>query len=72
VSPHFVDRFIRDLTNEYRLGLTKSGQGARIEAFYRAVPSFVVPGGSEDVLIDLGVREALKISAQAEKAKAKL
>lgn len=51
------------------LGLTKTGQGARIESFYRAVPSFVVPGGSEDVLIDLGVREALKLHKQAEKKK---
>ena len=54
------------------LGLTKTGQGARIEAFYRAVPSFTVPGGSEDVLIDLGVREALKLHKQAEKLKAKI
>jgi alkylation response protein AidB-like acyl-CoA dehydrogenase len=51
------------------LGLTKTGQGARIESFYRAVPSFVVPGGSEDVLIDLGVREALKLHKMAEKGK---
>lgn len=55
-----------------RLGLTKTGQGARIESFYRSVPSFVVPGGSEDVLIDLGVREALKLHMLAEKEKAKL
>lgn len=26
------------------LGLTKTGQGARVEAFYRSVPSLVVPG----------------------------
>ncbi|KAF2833915.1 acyl-CoA dehydrogenase-like protein [Ophiobolus disseminans] len=51
------------------LGLTKTGQGARIESFYRAVPSFVVPGGSEDVLIDLGVREALKLHGLAQKGK---
>ncbi|KAH8658463.1 acyl-CoA dehydrogenase-like protein [Xylariales sp. PMI_506] len=44
------------------LGLTKTGQGARVEAFSRAVKGFIVPGGSEDVLIDLGVREALKLS----------
>jgi hypothetical protein len=31
-----------------------------------------VPGGSEDVLIDLGVREALKLHKQAEKLKAKI
>ena len=54
------------------LGLTKTGQGTRIEAFYRAVPSYTVPGGSEDVLIDLGVREALKLHKQAEKLKAKI
>jgi hypothetical protein len=60
------------LTGTYRLGLTKTGQGARIEAFYRGVPSFVVPGGSEDVLIDLGVREALKLSRQREKARSQL
>ncbi|KAF1928616.1 acyl-CoA dehydrogenase NM domain-like protein, partial [Didymella exigua CBS 183.55] len=54
------------------LGLTKTGQGARIEAFYRAVPSYTVPGGSEDVLIDLGVREALKLHKQASKLKAKI
>jgi alkylation response protein AidB-like acyl-CoA dehydrogenase len=53
------------------LGLTKTGQGARIESFYRAVPSFVVPGGSEDVLIDLGVREAVKLHRMAEKGKGK-
>ena len=29
-------------------------------------------GGSEDVLIDLGVREALKLHRHVEKAKAKL
>ncbi|KAK3201561.1 hypothetical protein GRF29_185g1339457 [Pseudopithomyces chartarum] len=54
------------------LGLTKTGQGARIEAFYRSVPSLVVPGGSEDVLIDLGVREALKLHRHLEKAKTRL
>jgi hypothetical protein len=53
------------------LGLTKTGQGARIESFYRAVPSFVVPGGSEDVLIDLGVREALKLHRQTSKLQSK-
>lgn len=65
---------LRDCANAnfFRLGLTKTGQGARIESFYRGVPSFVVPGGSEDVLIDLGVREALKLHKQAEKAKSKL
>jgi hypothetical protein len=34
------------IANGDRLGLTKTGQGSRIESFYRAVPSFVVPGRS--------------------------
>ena len=29
---------------ENRLGLTKSGQGARIEALARSMPTLIVPG----------------------------
>lgn len=39
---------------------------------YRAVPSFVVPDGSEDVLIVLGVREALKVYDRGKKLGAKV
>lgn len=31
-------------TNMIRLGLTKSGQGARIEAVARSIPTLIVPG----------------------------
>jgi len=54
------------------LGLTRSGQGARVEAFSRAVKGFIVPGGSEDVMIDLGVREAIKLSKRMEKKASKI
>ncbi|KAG5297309.1 long-chain specific acyl-CoA dehydrogenase [Histoplasma ohiense] len=54
------------------LGLTKTGQGSRIEAISRSTHSLIVPGGSEDVLIDLGVREALKLSAAKVKKGAKM
>jgi len=50
------------------LGLTKTGQGARIEAISRGASSLIVPGGSEDVMLDLGVREAIKLSNKAAKA----
>lgn len=65
------------VANEYvkimgGLGVTRTGQGARVEAFFRSMPGLIVPGGPEDVLIDFGVREALKLSGQAEKTKAKL
>lgn len=64
--------------------MTKTGQGARIEAISRGANAFLVPGksfklydrvwlidagGSEDILLDLGVREALKLSFKAEKAR---
>ncbi|KAH8808108.1 long-chain specific acyl-CoA dehydrogenase [Xylogone sp. PMI_703] len=47
------------------LGLTKTGQGARIEGIARGIHTLIVPGGSEDVLLDLGVREAVKLSKLA-------
>ncbi|KAK2735667.1 hypothetical protein FQN55_002029 [Onygenales sp. PD_40] len=54
------------------LGLTKTGQGSRIEQISRGTHTFIVPGGSEDVLIDLGVREALKLTMIKAKKGAKL
>jgi len=54
------------------LGLTRTGQGARVEAFSRAVKGFIVPGGSEDVMIDLGVREAIKLSKRMAKKTSKI
>lgn len=41
-------------------GLTRSGRGELVERIYRDVPGAVVPGGSEDVLLDLGIRELVK------------
>ncbi|SPO28124.1 related to acyl-CoA dehydrogenase [Ustilago trichophora] len=43
------------------MGLTKGGTGERIERIYREVKALTVPGGSEDVMIDLGVRQQLKL-----------
>ncbi|KAF3940511.1 hypothetical protein ABW19_dt0206927 [Dactylella cylindrospora] len=42
-------------------GLTRSGQGEMVEKIYREVNTIRVPGGSEDVLLDLGVRQLVKI-----------
>ncbi|KAF1972865.1 short-chain specific acyl-CoA dehydrogenase mitochondrial precursor [Bimuria novae-zelandiae CBS 107.79] len=41
-------------------GYTKSGQGELIERIYREVPGIRIPGGSEDVMMDLGVRQLVK------------
>ncbi|KAK6358943.1 hypothetical protein TWF696_000117 [Orbilia brochopaga] len=42
-------------------GLTRTGQGEVVEKIYREVNNVRVPGGSEDVLLDLGVRQLVKI-----------
>ncbi|KAF7587676.1 hypothetical protein BBP40_006861 [Aspergillus hancockii] len=42
-------------------GFTQSGMGEVVEAIYRDVPGARIPGGSEDVLLDLSVRQLVKI-----------
>ncbi|GAB0134471.1 hypothetical protein EsDP_00002841 [Epichloe bromicola] len=42
-------------------GFTAAGQGALVEAIYRDVAGARIPGGSEDVLLDLAVRQLVKI-----------
>jgi len=41
-------------------GITASGMGAHIEHYHRTVPFDALLGGSEDVLADLGVRQAMR------------
>ncbi|KAH9926830.1 acyl-CoA dehydrogenase/oxidase [Amylocystis lapponica] len=41
-------------------GITKTGMGRAIEHLHRVVPFDALLGGAEDVLADLGVRQALK------------
>ncbi|EST08002.1 Acyl-CoA dehydrogenase/oxidase, N-terminal [Kalmanozyma brasiliensis GHG001] len=43
------------------MGLTVGGTGERIERIYREVKGMTIPGGSEDVMLDLGVRQQLKL-----------
>jgi len=41
-------------------GYTRSGEGERVERLYREVRAYAIPGGSEEILLDLGVRQAMK------------
>jgi len=41
-------------------GFTKGGQGQLVERIYREVPGAKIPGGSEDILLDLAVRQLVK------------
>ncbi|KAI7874125.1 acyl-CoA dehydrogenase NM domain-like protein [Lichtheimia hyalospora FSU 10163] len=42
------------------LAYTRGGQAERVERGTREVRAFTVPGGSEEIMLDLGVRQALK------------
>jgi alkylation response protein AidB-like acyl-CoA dehydrogenase len=39
---------------------TRSGLGEKVERLYRDVGAYAIPGGSEEILLDLSVRQALK------------
>lgn len=56
------------------LGITKGqgGRGERIERLYREVHMLTIPGGAEAVLLDLGVREEVKIINNKKNAKGRL
>merc|ERR1719272_24663 len=47
------------------LGYTRGGQGEKVERLNREVRAMAVPGGSEQVMLDLGVRQASKLSQMA-------
>ncbi|KAL2913410.1 hypothetical protein HK105_207022 [Polyrhizophydium stewartii] len=50
------------------LAFTRGGQGEKVERLYREVRAYAIPGGSEEIMLDLGVRQSLKV-AQMLKAK---
>jgi alkylation response protein AidB-like acyl-CoA dehydrogenase len=42
------------------LGLTRGGRGERLERIWRDVKAITIPGGSEDILLDLSIRRAIR------------
>jgi len=42
------------------LAYTRGGQGQKIERLYREVRAYALGGGSEEILLDLGIRQAVK------------
>ncbi|KAJ3385848.1 hypothetical protein HDU92_002833 [Lobulomyces angularis] len=44
------------------IAYTKGGVGEKIERIYREVRGAAIPGGSEEIMLDLGMKQALKIS----------
>ncbi|KAJ3104569.1 hypothetical protein HDU97_009081 [Phlyctochytrium planicorne] len=44
------------------LSYSRGGQGERIERLYREVRAYAIPGGSEEIMLDLGIRQSLKVA----------
>ena len=47
----------------------RGGQGERVERMYREVRAMAIPGGSEEILLDLSVRQELKRFERPREAK---
>lgn len=43
------------------LSYTRGGQGAKVERLYRDVRAYAIPGGSEEIMLDLSMRQSLKV-----------
>merc|ERR1712190_450339 len=44
------------------LSYTRGGQGEKVERLNREVRAMAVPGGSEEVMLDLGIRQSKKVT----------
>ncbi|RKP24039.1 putative acyl-CoA dehydrogenase [Syncephalis pseudoplumigaleata] len=44
------------------LAYTRGGQGGKIERLYREVRAYAIPGGSEEIMTDLGMKQSLKVA----------
>jgi len=47
------------------LAYTRGGQGGKVERLYREVRAYSIPAGSEEIMLDLGVRQAMKQLSRA-------
>jgi len=47
------------------LSYTRGGQGEKVERLSREVRAMAVPGGSEEIMLDLGVRQTSKLAEMA-------
>merc|ERR1711933_574895 len=48
------------------LSYTRGGQGEKVERLSREVRAMAVPGGSEEVMLDLGIRQTKKLTEMAQ------
>lgn len=48
------------------IGLTRGGRGERVERLSRDVKAITVPGGSEEIMLELSVKRALRVRTTLE------
>ncbi|KAJ1570046.1 hypothetical protein HK096_004459, partial [Nowakowskiella sp. JEL0078] len=41
---------------------TRGGVGEKVERLYREVRAYAIPGGSEEIMLDLGIRQSIKVA----------
>ncbi|KAI8906269.1 acyl-CoA dehydrogenase/oxidase [Gorgonomyces haynaldii] len=44
------------------LSYSRGGQGEKVERLYREVRAYAIPGGSEEIMLDLGIRQSVKVA----------
>lgn len=44
------------------LSYSRGGQGAKVERLYRDVRAYAIPGGSEEIMLDLSMRQSFKVA----------
>jgi len=47
----------------------RGGQGEKVERLYREVRAYAIPGGSEEIMLDLAVRQAMKQAQEVARSK---
>merc|ERR1712054_745955 len=47
------------------LAYSRGGQGEKVERLNREVRAMAVPGGSEEIMLDLGVKQSTKLAEMA-------
>ncbi|ODQ67526.1 acyl-CoA dehydrogenase NM domain-like protein [Nadsonia fulvescens var. elongata DSM 6958] len=43
------------------LAYTRGGKGGKVERLYREVRAYAIPGGSEEIMLDLAIRQSVKV-----------
>jgi alkylation response protein AidB-like acyl-CoA dehydrogenase len=50
----------------------RGGQGEKVERLYREVRAYAIPGGSEEIMMDLAVRQSMKQHEMTQKFMARM